>query len=106
MAGPKDRGQHRDKENHYRCAALLHPLRHRILRLMLGGTEAGAGGIATELNEAPGRIAYHLRILVRRNAVKVVPRRRPAPPHYRWAPDAGWARKMLDEIDEQDSEDG
>jgi hypothetical protein len=35
-----------------------------------------------------------------------VPRCRPAPPLYRWAPDADWARKMLDELDELGPEDG
>ncbi len=106
MAGSKDGGKRRDQENHYRCAALLHPLRHRILRLMLAGTEAGVAEIAAELEEPPGRIAYHLRVLARRDALQVVPKCRPAPPLYRWSPDAGWARKMLGEIDEQGSEGG
>ena len=106
MAGSKDDGRRRDRENHYRCATLLHPLRNRILRLMLAGREAGAGEIAAELDEAPGRIAYHLRVLLRRDALKVIPKCRPAPPRYRWSPEAAWARKMLGEIDEQTSEEG
>jgi DNA-binding transcriptional ArsR family regulator len=104
MAGSKDGGKRRDKENHYRCAALLHPLRHRILVLMAGGKEIGRGEIAAELDASPGRVAYHVRVLVKRRALKVVPKCRPAPPHYRWSPDAGWARKMLGEIDELGSE--
>jgi DNA-binding transcriptional ArsR family regulator len=106
MAGPKDSGRSRGGESHYRCAALLHPLRHRILRLMSAGEEAGPGEIAAELDEAPARIAYHLRLLVGRNALKVVPKRRPAAAHYRLAPDAEWVRKMLGEVDELGSEGG
>jgi len=106
MAGSKDGGKRRDRENHYRCAALLHPLRHRILVLMAEDREVGRAEIAAELDEAPGRVAYHVRVLVRRRALKVVPKRRPAPALYRWSPDAGWARKMLGEIDDLGSEGG
>jgi hypothetical protein len=105
MATSEERGKHRDRESHYRRAAFLHPLRGKILRRMSGGEEAGTSEIAAELDEAPGRIAHHLRILVRRRALKVVPRCRPAPPLYRWSPDAEWARKMLDELDELGPED-
>lgn len=104
MAGSKDGGKRRDKENHYRCAALLHPLRHRILVLMADGREIDRGEIAAELEEAPARIAYHVRVLLRRKALKVVPKCRPTPARYRWSPDAAWARKMLGEIDELDSD--
>lgn len=106
MAAPEEGGKHRDKESHYRRAAFLHPLRGQILRLMSGGEETGASEIAAELDEAPGRIAYHLRILVRRRALKVVPKCRPAPPLYRWAPDAEWARKLLEELGGLGPEDG
>jgi DNA-binding transcriptional ArsR family regulator len=106
MPGSGEGGKCRDKENHYRCAVLLHPLRHRILRLVFGGEEVGVGEIAAALDRAPGEIAYHLRVLVRRRALKVVPKCRPVSPHYRWSPDAEWARKMLDEIDEHSSEGG
>lgn len=106
MAGSKDSGERRDKENHYRHAALFHQLRQRILRLMFDGREAGVGEIAAELDEPRGRIAYHLRVLVRRDALKGVARCRPAPPLYRWSPQAQWARKMLGGDDEQAPEDG
>jgi DNA-binding transcriptional ArsR family regulator len=107
MAGPEDRGKRRDKENHYRCAALLHPLRNRILRLISDGRETGASGLAAELDAPPGQIAYHLRVLAKRRALEVVPRPgRPGPPTYRRGATAGWAQKMLDEIDEQGSEEG
>jgi DNA-binding transcriptional ArsR family regulator len=106
MAGFKRGGKHRDDGDDERRAALLHPLRSRILRLMLGGGEAGEAEIAAKLDEAPGRIAYHLRVLVRHEALKVVPKCRPAPPHYRWPPDGDWFRKVLEELAEQEEEGG
>jgi DNA-binding transcriptional ArsR family regulator len=104
MEGRKDSGGCGGEEDRYRCAAILHPLRRRILRLMREGGERGIDEIAAELDQPPGRIAGHVRVLARRNALAVVPRTRPNPPLYRWSPEAEWARKMLDEIDEQDAE--
>jgi DNA-binding transcriptional ArsR family regulator len=104
MAGSKDGGRRRDRENHYRCATILHPLRHRILVLTADGVEVDVGEISAELEEAPAKVAYHVRLLARRNALKVVPRCRPAQPRYRWSANAGWALKMLGEIDELGAE--
>jgi DNA-binding transcriptional ArsR family regulator len=106
MAGSKDDGRRRDKEDHYRCAALAHPLRGRLLRLLAGGRRAGVVELAAELGEAPSRIAYHLRVLVKRDALRVAPRCRPASAVYRWSPGADWARKMLDETDAHSADDG
>jgi DNA-binding transcriptional ArsR family regulator len=75
---------------------MLHPLRQRIARQIASGEELGVAELAAELGEARGRISYHLRILVRRGVLKVVPKRRPTPPLYRWHSDAQWAREMLD----------
>jgi hypothetical protein len=98
MAGPS---REHESESHYRRAAMFHPLRQRIGRLLSGGVpEVGAGELSAELEQPVGRIAYHLRVLVRRRVLKVVPRRRPAPPLYRWSEDAGWAREMLVEGEE------
>jgi len=105
MAGPKDGHEGRDKEHHYRRAALAHPVRQGILCLMLNGMEAGATEIASALAEEPGRIAYHLLVLTRRGALKGVARDRPAPPCFRLAPRALWARRMLAELRKQDRED-
>jgi DNA-binding transcriptional ArsR family regulator len=104
MAGSKDGRERRDKEHHYRRAAVSHPLRQEILCLMLDGMEAGAAEIAAELGEAPGRIAYHLRVLARRRALKGRAKDPPAPPCYRLAPQALWVRKMLTELGGRDSE--
>ena len=100
MAGSKDGGKRHDTESHYRCAAMSHPTRQRIAHLLGSGAEAGADDIATALQEAPGRVAYHLRVLRRRDALKVVPRCRPGPVLYRFSAEAEWAREMLTEEDE------
>lgn len=92
-------------EHRYRRAALAHPVRQGILCLMLDGMEAGATEIAAVLAEEPGRIAYHLLVLTRRRALKGVARDRPAPPYFRLAPQALWARKMLAELRRQDRKD-
>jgi predicted ArsR family transcriptional regulator len=97
MAGSGDGRKRRNKTNHYRHAALWHPLRRQILRLMLDGREVDAGQIATELNEASGKVLHHLRMLVKREVVKARARGRPAPALYRLSPHAQWAREMLSE---------
>jgi DNA-binding transcriptional ArsR family regulator len=103
MAGPEDGDKRRDKESHYRRAAVLHPLRRRILGLLGEGDELGIEEIAAELELPLARVAHHVRVLLRRSALRVVPRCRPNPARFRQAPNAEWARKMLDEIDDQDA---
>jgi hypothetical protein len=105
MAGFEDGRKRRDKEHRYRRAALAHPVRQGILCLILDGMEAGAAEIAATLAEEPGRIAYHLRVLTRRRALKGVAKDPPAPPYYRLAPQALWARKMLAELGKKDRDD-
>lgn len=105
MAGSKDGGERRDKEQHYRRAAVAHPLRQGILRLMLSGMEAGAVEIAAELSAAPGKITHHLRVLRQRGALKGIAKDPPAPPCFRLAPGAPWARKMLAEFSKEDGDD-
>jgi len=105
MAGSKGGGERRDREEHYRRAALAHPLRREILRLMPEDGEAEAVGIAAELAAVPGHIAYHLRVLRTCGALQGVAKDPPAPPHFRPAPQAPWVRKMLAEFDERDRED-
>jgi DNA-binding transcriptional ArsR family regulator len=88
------------KEERYRCATMLHPLRRRIARLLCGEEELGAAEIAGRLKEPHDRIAYHLRVLFRRRVLEAVPRCRPHPALYRFSPQAEWAREMLVEEDE------
>jgi DNA-binding transcriptional ArsR family regulator len=104
MAGRKDGDERRDREKHYRRAALTHPLRRAILRLLLGGTELGVDEIGAELEEASGRTGYHLRVLFRRKAVKATATGRRARPLYGFAPRARWVRKMLAEFDAGEEE--
>jgi hypothetical protein len=105
MAGFEDGRERRDMEHRYRRAALAHPVRQGILCLMLDGMEAGAAEIATVLAEEPGRIAYHLRVLRRRGALRGIAKDPPAPPWFRLAPGALWARRMLAELAKRDRED-
>lgn len=98
MAGSSDR--ERERESHYRRAAMFHPLRQRIGRTLAGGVELAAAELSAKLEQPLGKIGYHLRVLVRRRVLKVVPKRRPTPPLYRWSEDARWAREMLVEEDE------
>jgi len=99
MAGTSEGGK-RERETHYRRAAMFHPLRQRIGRLLPAGAEIAAAELSTKLEQPLGRITYHLRVLVRRGVLKVVSKRPHTPPLYRWSDDAGWAREMLVEDDE------
>jgi DNA-binding transcriptional ArsR family regulator len=99
MAASSD-GREREGENHYRCATMFHPLRQRIASSLSGDVELVPAELAAKLEQPLGRIGYHLRILLGRRVLKVVPRRRSAPPRYRWSDDAEWAREMLIEEDE------
>jgi DNA-binding transcriptional ArsR family regulator len=99
MAKAEDARRHRDRQPHRRCALMSHPLRQRIGRLLVDGREAGADEIAAALDESADRVAYHLRLLFRREVLEAVPKCRPAPPCYRWSPQAQWARKLLGESD-------
>jgi len=103
MAGTGDSGCGKG-EDRRRCAAVLHPLRRGILRLLGDGRELDVEEIAAELDQPPARVAAHVRVLVRRGALKIEPRTKPNRPRYRWSPEADWARKLLDEIDGHDAE--
>lgn len=97
MGKPKDDGESRDKQGRRRRAALCQPLRTRIAAHLEAGREASAEELAAELEAPRGRVAYHLRVLVRCGALQVAPRRNPAPPRFRWNPDAKWASDLLAE---------
>ena len=98
MAG-WERGKGCDREDRYRCAAVAHPLRSELLRLVPDEGEVGAERLAAQMGRRTSRIVYHLRILTRHGALRLVPRRRPAAPLYRHPKDREWVRKLLDEID-------
>jgi len=98
-------GKRCDREDHYRCAAVMHPMRSLLLRIVPDDGAVGAEQLASEVGGRAGRIAYHLRVLTRRGALRVVPRRRPRPPLYRHPADREWVRKLLDETDPPGTDD-
>ncbi len=99
MEGTGNGRKGRGRTEHLRLAALFHPRRQAILRLLLGGREAASGEIAAALGSDRGRIGYDLRVLVRRGVLQGVARGK-APPLYRWSPRADWARKLLEKNEE------
>ena len=99
MEGSGNGREGRGRTEHLRLAALFHPRRQAILRLLLDGREADPGEIAAALVGDRGRIAHHLRVLVRRGVLQGVARGR-APALYRWSPRADWARKLLEKNEE------
>jgi DNA-binding transcriptional ArsR family regulator len=103
MAGSRDSGCG-EGEDRRRCATVLHPLRRAILRLLGDDRELDVEEIAAELEQPQARVAAHVRVLVRHEALKIEPRTKPNRPRYRWSPDADWARKLLDEFDEGDAD--
>lgn len=70
---------------------------------MADGEEASGAELAAELEATPGSVAYHLRVLCRWRVLRMAPSCNPAPPRYRWGPDAEWAREMLAREDEKDA---
>lgn len=102
MAGSKGSKKRRDR-NHGILAALQHPTRRRILRLLADGRKVSPSALATELDEPLGRVAYHARVLARCGALKAAGERRAGGTtqrFYRRSLDAKWAQGMLEEEDE------
>lgn len=102
MAGSR-RGKKRPNNNQALLAALRHPLRRRILRLMSDGREASPSEIAKQLGETLSNVAYHVRVLVDAGALQAAGEKpvRGATQHfYRSSLDTGWAETMLDENEE------
>ena len=97
MAGSNDGGESRGEHSHHHRAVIWQRLRWVIAQRMLDGRRAGAEELATELGEPRGWIAYHLRVLARCRVLKAVSQCNPATPRYRWGPDAGWARDIVQE---------
>jgi DNA-binding transcriptional ArsR family regulator len=100
MAGSEGDDARRDKKSRDLHVALVHPLRRRILRLLSEDRESERDQIAADLGETPARVAYHLRTLVRHDAVRVVTGERQAPIRYRSSLEDPCARELLDEEEE------
>jgi DNA-binding transcriptional ArsR family regulator len=105
MAGSRDDGESCDRREHYRRAAVLHPVRIELLRLVPDDGDVEAARLAVELGGQRGRVAHHLRVLTRHGALRIVPRRRPAPPLYRHPANREWVRKLLDLAEAPDVDD-
>ena len=89
--------------NHLLLAALRHPLRRRILRLMVDGEALSPSQLAETLNESLSSVSYHVRVLAECGALVSAGEKpvRGATQHfYRWALEADWAKTMLGESDE------
>ncbi len=104
MPGAGD-GEKRDRQGHYRLAAMWHPLRQRLARGLVTGEEKDAAELAAGLDVALGHATYHLRVLVTRGVLETVAGDDPASPLYRWATDAEWARELIFAEAEEEGED-
>jgi DNA-binding transcriptional ArsR family regulator len=84
-------------------SALKHELRRRILRLMADGEPISPRELSEPLGEPISNVSYHVRVLAEYALIESVEERqvRGATQHfYRFALDAEWARKVLEEVEE------
>jgi DNA-binding transcriptional ArsR family regulator len=83
--------------------ALKHEMRRRILRVMADGEPISPCELAKRLDESVSNVSYHVRVLARYMVVESVEDRqvRGATQHlYRFGLGAEWARKVLEEFEE------
>lgn len=88
----------RSNENEL-LAALENPLRRQILRRMRDGQEISPLELSKELGHPISNVAYHVRVLARCGAVKLVRVKhvRGATKHfYRSTLEPPWARQIID----------
>ena len=79
-------------------AALRHPLRRRILRLMADGEVASPRELSVALRQPLSNVSYHVRVLAERGAVTLVgttPTHGSVQHFYCTALEAPWAREIL-----------
>jgi DNA-binding transcriptional ArsR family regulator len=103
--GRSKRRKKKGNMNHRLVAALRHPLRREILRLMSDGREASPSELAEALDQRLSNVAYHVHVLTECGALKRVRKQkaRGATQHfYSWSLEADWALAML-EADEEES---
>jgi len=87
--------------------ALKHKLRRRILRVMADGEPTSPCELSRRLGESVSNVSYHVRVLAEYAIVESVEDRqvRGATQHfYRFSLDAEWARKVLEEFEEDSPE--
>jgi DNA-binding transcriptional ArsR family regulator len=88
--------------------SLKHELRRRILHVMSNEVPISPRQLADLLGESLGNVSYHVRVLADLEAVEKAGEKkvRGATQHfYRWSLDAEWARKLLEETEEEPPED-
>ena len=91
MAGKSD-------DNHDLLAALRHPLRREILRVMIDRKPISPCELAKRLDLPISNVSYHVRVLAQRKVIKAAGEKqvRGATQHfYRWALKAKWAIQVL-----------
>jgi len=87
--------------------ALKHELRRRILRAMADGEPTSPCELSRQLGASISNVSYHVRVLAGYAIVESVEDRqvRGATQHfYRFALGAEWARKVLEEFEEDPPE--
>lgn len=90
-------GLNRSDDNNL-LAALRHPLRREILRLMAAEEAISPRQLSQLLEQPLSNVSYHVRVLADCNAVILVhtiPVRGSMQHFYRTAVDAPWAREIL-----------
>lgn len=100
MAGSERGRKRRRNDNQGLIVALRHPLRRKILRHMSDERKASPSELSKELSEPLSSVAYHVRVLAERRALRRVSKRqiRGTTQHfYRWSVKADWVRAMLEE---------
>ena len=88
--------------------ALRHELRRRILRVMADGEPISPCQLSDRLGASVSNVSYHVRVLARHAVVESVEDRqvRGATQHfYRFARGAEWAKKVLEEFEEDPPDD-
>ena len=87
-----------EPETHDLFVAMAHPLRRRILRWMVDGTEISPRELANALAQPLSRLSYHVKVLAQCGAIELVGTKqvRGSTQHfYRSTVEAGWALMAL-----------
>jgi DNA-binding transcriptional ArsR family regulator len=89
--------------------SLKHELRRRILHVMSNEVPTSPRQLADLLGESLGNVCYHVRVLADLKAVEKIEEKKvrgATQNFYRWSLDVEWARKLIEEIDEEPPGEG
>jgi DNA-binding transcriptional ArsR family regulator len=98
----------KEADNHTVLAALKHPLRRRILRVMADRKPISPRELADQLDEGLSKVSYHVRVLAAQGVIEEVATKqvRGATQHfYRWVLKARWAMTVLRKSEGKSPED-